>query len=102
VTGFSDAKRKLDAAMPNMAPWVFHDLRRTCASGMGKLGIAPHVIEACLNHRSGVISGIAATYNRHSYEPEKRGALDAWSRYVEQLVSGAPAGNIIELAKART
>jgi len=102
VTGFSDVKRRLDAAMPDMAPWTFHDLRRTCASGMARLGIAPHVIEACLNHRSGVISGIAATYNRHSYEPEKRGALDAWARHLEALITGKPARNVIELAGRAT
>ena len=71
VAGFSDAKRRLAAAMPGVAPWVIHDLRRTCASGMARLGVAPHVIEAFLNHQSGVISGIAATYNRYSYDTRK-------------------------------
>jgi integrase len=99
VTGFPGAKRKLDAAMPDMPHWTIHDLRRTCASGMGRLGVAPHVIEACLNHRSGVISGIAATYNRHSYLSEQRGGLDAWARHVEGIVSGNPAGNVVELKR---
>jgi integrase len=101
IRNFTPSKNKLDSRMPNVSHWTFHDLRRTCASGLARLGILPHVIEACLNHRSGVISGIAETYNRHSYEPEKRGALDAWARHVDAIVSGAPAANVVELATAR-
>lgn len=76
-------------------PWTIHDLRRTFASGCARLGIAVHVVEAALNHRSGTIKGVAAVYNRYSYDAEKRAALEAWSRYVEALVSGDPAGNVI-------
>jgi hypothetical protein len=48
---------------------------RTVASGMAGFGVQPHVIEAVLNHRSGVIRDVAATYNRYSYAAEKRAAL---------------------------
>jgi integrase len=98
VRSYSDAKRKLDAAMSDSAPWVIHDLRRTCASGMARLGIAPHVVEACLNHKSGTIRGVAAVYNKYSYDAEKRIAMQAWSRHVAAIVSGNAAGNVIELA----
>jgi integrase len=101
VASFFDAKRKFDEAMPNMASWVIHDLRRTCASGMARLGIAPHVVEACLNHKSGTIRGVAAVYNRYSYDAEKRAAMQAWARYVETVVNGNPAGNVVELTKLR-
>ena len=63
------------APMPH---WTMHDLRRTGASGMAGLGIAPHVVEAVLNHKGGSIKGVAAVYNRYSYATEKRAALDAW------------------------
>jgi hypothetical protein len=56
------------------------------ASGMARLRIAPHVIEKVLNHQSGVISGVAAIYNRHSYQDEKRQALETWSEHVSNLV----------------
>jgi len=59
------------------------------------------VIEAVLNHRSGTIKGVAAVYNRYDYAAEKRAALDAWGRYVETLLSGHAAGNVVELATAR-
>ncbi|WP_298352967.1 site-specific integrase [Rhodoblastus sp.] len=113
VSGYSKAKEQLDAAMNAIlkaeagdefkepARWTFHDLRRTAASGMAGLGIAPHVVEAVLNHKSGTIKGVAAVYNRYSYADEKRAALDAWARRLDMIVSGKPAGNVVELAGAR-
>jgi integrase len=98
ITGFHLLKQRLDAAMPaDTPPWTIHDLRRTFASGCARLGIAVHVVEAALNHRSGTIKGVAAVYNRYSYDAEKRTALETWSRYVEALVSGETAGNVIPL-----
>jgi integrase len=78
--------------------WTLHDLRRTCASGMARLGIAPHIVEAVLNHK---VRGVAGIYNRYSYNVERRAALETWSRYLDALLSGAPAANVVELAKAR-
>lgn len=66
--------------------WRIHDLRRTLASGMAELGILPHVIEAVLNHRSGIVKGVAAIYNRYNYEKEKREALERWERHLMELV----------------
>ena len=56
-----------------------HDVRRTVATGMGKLGVQPHVIEAVLNHVSGHRAGVAGVYQRHDYLDEKRDALAAWA-----------------------
>ena len=81
--------------------WTMHDLRRTAASGMAGLGIAPHVVEAVLNHKGGSIKGVAAIYNRYNYGTEKRTALEAWGRYVDALVTGAAAENVVEFAKVR-
>lgn len=99
ISGFSRAKRNLDKSMIEIAreeanipakikiePWTYHDLRRTAASGMAKLKVSPHVIEAVLNHSSGVISGVAATYNVYQYADEKREALDKWAHYIAQAV----------------
>lgn len=110
VTGFSRAKDRIDESMLKamrkgadepekieLARWTFHDLRRTAASGMARLGMPVHVVEAVLNHKSGTIKGVAAVYNRYSYDAEKRQALEAWSRYVEILISGAPSANVFEL-----
>jgi integrase len=71
VSGWSRAKAHVDKAIlavtqDDAAPahWTFHDLRRSAASGMAEIGIAPHVVEAVLNHKSGTIKGVAAVYNR--------------------------------------
>jgi integrase len=100
ITAFHLTKGRLDAALPRgMEPWKIHDLRRTFASGCARLGIAVHVVEAALNHRSGMIKGVAAVYNRYSYDAEKRAAMTAWARHVEAIVSGEMAANVVELAK---
>jgi integrase len=109
VSGWSRAKEQVDRAVldilgdeaPTPAPWVFHDLRRTAASGMAGIGIAPHVVEAVLNHKSGTIKGVAAVYNRYNYAAEKRHALDAWARRLEAIVTGAGAPNVVDFAQAR-
>ena len=110
VSGFSKAKEQIDTAMLGAlkaagkveapARWTFHDLRRTAASGMAGLGIAPHVVEAVLNHKSGTIKGVAAVYNRYSYAAEKREALDAWARRLDAIVNPAPASNVVEIRRA--
>ena len=71
--------------------WRLHDLRRTAASGMARLGQPVHVVEAVLNHRGGVISGIAAVYNRYSYAEEKREALEAWGSFIADLTNAKPS-----------
>ena len=86
ISGFGRVKERLDAMM-GVSNWRFHDLRRTAASGMARIGIAPHVIEKVLNHMSGQISGVAAVYNRHGYEAEKREALEAWSSNLAGLIA---------------
>jgi integrase len=99
VSGFAKAKQRLDAKLPQgMLDWTLHDLRRTFASGAARLGIAVHIVEAVLNHKSGTIKGVAAVYNRYSYDMEKRVCLEAWSRFVEALVTGETAKNVVELA----
>jgi integrase len=81
VSGFGRAKDRYEHALGSK-DWRVHDLRRTSASGMARLGVAPHVIEKVLNHRTGVISGVAAVYNRYGYAEEKRDALERWAQWV--------------------
>lgn len=76
--------------------WTFHDLRRTAATGMARLGIPVRVTEAVLNHVSGTAGGIVSVYQRHDYADEKQRALKAWSRYVFALVDGSTT-NVVEI-----
>ena len=67
--------------------WTLHDLRRTFATNLAKLGTPPHVIEALLNHKSGEIRGVAAIYNRHRYLDEMRKALEQYEVHLAQLIA---------------
>jgi integrase len=80
-------------------PWTPHDLRRTVATGMGEIGVEPHIIEATLNHISGFKGGVAGVYNRASYEPQKQAALDKWARHIERVTSGQ-IDNVVLLRRA--
>jgi integrase len=80
-------KDRLDALMGDAPDWRIHDLRRTCASGMQRLGIRIEVIERCLNHVSGVFAGVAGIYQRDPMTDETRAALNRWANHVEGLVS---------------
>ena len=84
-SGWSKAKLRLDEAI-RIPAWRVHDLRRTAATGLGELGIFPHVIEAILNHVSGTRSGVAGLYNKAAHETEKASALQRWSEHVAALV----------------
>ena len=93
VSGFSKAKARLDKRIAaelaedqtngTMPPWRLHDLRRSAASGMAQLGIAPHVIEKVLNHVSGSLAGV---YNRFGYSGEKRHALESWAARLQAAI----------------
>jgi integrase len=91
-------KTKLDKAIGDAIgePWVFHDLRRTCASHMQKLNISGDVIEAVLNH---TMKGIRAVYQRDDFADQKRAALEAWARYVVGLVQPVEK-NVVPLRRA--
>jgi integrase len=95
VTGFSSMKERLDAAS-GVTDWTLHDIRRSVATGLQKLGVRQEVTEATLNHKGGKISGIAAVYQRHDYASEKRDALARWADHVDALVGGRKA-NVVSL-----
>jgi integrase len=97
ASGYSKNKRRLDALLPaDMPAWRLHDLRRTCASGLARLGINLPVIEKVLNHSSGSFAGIVGVYQKHSFASEKAQALEAWGNFVMALVEGKP-GKVLRL-----
>lgn len=66
--------------------WTPHDLRRTFATRIAGLGVAPHVVEKMLNHSLG---GVMAIYNRNDYEPERIAATKAWEKEIGRITGGA-------------
>lgn len=86
VSGWSRIKADLDDEI-GIAPWRIHDLRRTVATGLQKLGTPIQVTESVLGHVSGSRAGIVGVYQRHDHADEKRKALEAWARHVEALLA---------------
>jgi integrase len=80
-SGWSRSKRRLDDCA-GVRDWRLHDLRRTAVTWMATAGVEPHVVERIINHSSGEISGVAAIYNRATYEKKMRDALERWSLYL--------------------
>jgi integrase len=92
--GWSKSKDRLDQRS-GVSGWTLHDLRRTMATGLQRLGVRLEVTEAILNHVAGSRAGIVGLYQRHNWADEKRAALSAWSEYVGAIVEGRkPAGNV--------
>jgi integrase len=104
VSGFSRAKAAIDAVIAarlrdeaqgcggdlddvRVTGWVIHDLRRTVATNLQKLGVRLEVTEAVLNHVSGSRAGIVGVYQRHEWATEKRDALDKWAAHLEAIVA---------------
>jgi integrase len=111
--GWSKAKAALDKAVLDarakaaadagtsaapLVPWSVHDLRRTVATGLQRLGVRLEVTEAVLNHISGSRGGIIGVYQRHDWASEKRAALDAWAAHVMAGASGrANSSKVVKL-----
>jgi integrase len=111
ISGFSRMKQRIDKLMAEAAnkqrgeavtipDWGLHDLRRTVAAGMQRLGVKMEVTEKVLNHTSGSFGGIVGVYQVHDYADEKRTALQTWGRFVTDVVEGKP-DNVIRLERER-
>ena len=98
ASGISKAVERIRAGVraelgEDTAGWSLHDIRRTVATGLQRLGIRFEVTEAVLNHVSGSKGGVAGVYQRYGWADEKKAALDAWALEVERL-----ADNVIDLS----
>ena len=94
-SGFGKAHARIVKAMIEATGpserWTLHDLRRTMATGLQRLGFRLELTEAVINHIGGSRGGLVGVYQRHDYKEEKRLALDAWAAEVERY--GKQAGS---------
>jgi integrase len=98
------AKARLDGLIAEaegepMPAWRLHDIRRTVATGLQRLGTRLEVIEAVLGHVSGSRTGVVGIYQRYRFEDEARAALTAWGQYVIQLVGPERTGSVVPFAR---
>jgi integrase len=94
ISGWSRRKAELDAAS-GVTGWRIHDLRRTAATGMQRLGITLQTVEAVLGHVSGSRGGIVGVYQRHDFADEKRAALEAWGEHCGRILGRAQWANML-------
>lgn len=100
ISGFSRAKRRLDELMGEVLReryrhWRIHDIRRTVATGLQRLGVRLEVTESVLNHVSGSRSGIVGVYQTYNWATEKGEALSKWADHVAVCV------DLIELGSTK-
>lgn len=89
--GWSKAKAQFDATLNDVADYRLHDCRRTFDSTMASLSVPLHVSDKLLNHITGAVSGIRATYNRYSYLDEMRDAISKYEEHLDTLCAEFPA-----------
>ena len=82
ISGYSRAKRDMDD-LSKIQKWVLQDLRRTCRTSLPRLGVSPFIAKLTIGHK---IPGIDQVYDRYSYMPDKRDALDKWDEFIQGLV----------------
>lgn len=99
IAAWARAKKQIDK-LAAIDPWRVHDLRRTVATGLQRLGVSLQVVEAILGHTAGSRAGIVQIYQRYSYADEKRAALEAWGAHVIALIEGRPVGKILPMTRA--
>jgi integrase len=95
-SGWSRCKERLDQRIAKandgkpLPAWTHHDVRRSVATHMAEIGVLPHIVEAVLNHVGGHKAGVAGTYNRATYEKDKRDALILWAEHLAAVVKARP------------
>lgn len=97
IENIQKAIQRVRAREECQVDFVGHDLRRTAASNMASMGIPRLVISKVLNH---VEQGVTAVYDRHSYDREKREALEAWSKRLEAILAKEDATNVTSLRRS--
>ena len=100
LSGFSGIKSRLDTLAP-LDPWSWHDLRRSCRTGMARLGIDDAAAEAAIGHVSNR-SKLVRTYDRYNRAEEARQALLTWQSHVAALVAPeSRAADVVRLDPRR-
>ncbi|MGR5305372.1 tyrosine-type recombinase/integrase [Vibrio mediterranei] len=88
--------RKIHERLGCQEGWTLHDLRRTFATYLNELSVAPHVVEQLLGHTLGGVMGI---YNRSQYLSEKQAALSMWIEHLDAIgVSDNKVSSILRSA----
>jgi hypothetical protein len=83
-------------ALPGVAPWRIHDLRRSMRTNLSALGVSPFIGELAIGHRQ---AGVHAVYDLHRYVDEIRQALERWYARLLRIVEGPGPGKVVRLRR---
>ena len=76
-------------------PFTPRDLRRTCKTRMGEIGISKELRDRINNHAQNDVS--SKHYDRYDYLTEKKKALNAWGERLVQIISNDDFSNVIAI-----
>jgi integrase len=94
--GFYLCQCALDQKLQFSEGWTTHDLRRTVSTGLGRLSVQPHIVDAVINH---LPAKLHRTYNVYTYDAEKRTALETWQNHIRICIAQATGANVTALRK---
>ena len=97
MSGWSKATKRLNKLTGPMEPWKLHDLRRTFATHLRSIGVDRLVVSKLLNHAE---AGVTKIYDRWTADPEKAAAMERWANRLREIISGAPADNVVQIKRA--
>jgi integrase len=80
-----------------IAPWRFHDLRRTMRTRLSGLPVPNNIAELCIAHAQ---PGLHKIYDRHGYRDEKRRAFELWAARVQDIIEPGAGDNVVRLKTA--
>lgn len=93
VSGFSKAKQKIDE-LSGVSDWVLHDTRRVVRTNLSKIGISPDIAKLTLGH---AVQGIDAVYDRYSYFPQRKNAINAWANKLLEITSDKVSAKVVAI-----
>jgi integrase len=86
-----------DAPNIKLEPWHLHDLRRTCATNLARIGVDRQTVEKILNHSDGTVTAVCDRFDRLD---ERRKALDTWAKRLQDIVEPSPSDNVVQITAA--
>jgi integrase len=96
ITGTSIDHAVRRSHFDGVKPWTPHDIRRSTSSHLTALGISRLVVSKILNHSEN--NSVTAIYDRHSYDNEKRHALETWAQKLKEIIYGVDqVNNVVTL-----
>jgi integrase len=96
MASISKAANRFTSNVDNkFEPFTPRDLRRTCKTRMGELGLSKEIRDRINNHALSDVS--SKHYDRYDYLKEKTKALDAWGQRLEQIISDNDLSNVVAI-----